>query len=84
MIDKALVTRLVKKSHLRLNDYVELREALEQESKEAAELLRDDIFMYNPDDETKQGKWHGVGLGKIPAKDIVDRALELERIAKEG
>ena len=77
MIDDIL-NRLEKKETLRLtDDYVPLRMELEKIDTSIAERLRDDIWLYNPNDTTKQGKWHGVGLGNIPAKDICNHVREL-------
>lgn len=77
MLETALYKRLKRKKTICLDDFVLIRNELAKVDKNLAETLRDDIWNIH-------GKFEGVGLRKIPAKDIVERALELERMAKEG
>lgn len=74
---KELLPQLENKDTLALSDYVLLREALEQVSVDLAETLRNDIWQYNKSDPGKQGKWHGVGLGYIPAAEIINHVKDM-------
>lgn len=74
---KEVLPQLENKNTLALSDYVLLREALEQVSVDLAETLRNDIWQYNKNDPGKQGKWQGVGLGYIPAAEIINHVKDM-------
>jgi len=55
---------------LSLNEWVLYRDGLGGISKEAADEFRDAVWHIN-------GKWRGVGLGAIPADELIQYAEEL-------
>lgn len=57
--------------------YIPLRDELAKISPQAADALRDAVWH-------KDGKWHGVGLGGIPKDELIQYALDLEKMVIEG
>lgn len=77
-MDKALIKRLASKHHLNTrDDFSDLWDALAAVNIHAAEAFRDAVWH-------KDGKWHGVGIGNIPPKEVIEYALELEKMAEAG
>ncbi len=54
------------------------RSLRESAGQAAADALCDAIWQYNENDPAKQGRWEGVGLGRIPAHEIIEYVIELE------
>lgn len=77
-MDKALIQRMARKHHLNIrHDFSDIWDQLAAVNIHAAEAFRDAIW-------NKHGKWHGVGVGNIPAQEVIEYALELERMALAG
>lgn len=77
-MDTSLLNRLRNKDKLMLtDDYVPLRDSLKKVNPILADALRDAIWHIN-------GKWHGVGLWGVSPCDIVNYAVELEELYKNG
>lgn len=62
---------------VRLDEWTKYRDILKKLSDQAADEFRDAVWNVN-------GKWQGVGLGKIPRDEIVDYAYALVTKYSEG
>lgn len=77
-INRGLIERLEVKERLDTrNDFHALWLELAAINPHAADAFRDAIWH-------KDGKWHGVGVGNISVQEVIEYALELERMALAG